>query len=182
MEVIQTGFEGLLIVKPRIIEDSRGYFYESYNRQTFGKAGIHYNFIQDNQSESMKGVIRGLHYQLAPHAQAKLVRVLQGIIYDVAVDLRRDSPTFRKWYGIELSGENKLQLLIPPGFAHGFSTLTDKAIVLYKTDDFYSRETERGIIFNDTSLNINWRIASSECIVSEKDRQLLTFHEAEYNF
>jgi dTDP-4-dehydrorhamnose 3,5-epimerase len=182
MELIPTSFAGLALIRPRIFEDPRGYFYESYNEQEFKKADIPFDFVQDNQSESGKGVIRGLHFQLAPHAQTKLVRVLQGSIYDVAVDLRRGSPTFGKWYGIELSGSNKLQLLIPQGFAHGFSVLSDSALVLYKTDDFYYKEAERGIVFNDPFLKIDWNIGSSECIVSERDRQLPKFENAEYDF
>ena len=182
MELIKTDFEGLLAIKPRIFEDSRGYFYESYNQQIYKEAGIRFNFVQDNQSESLKNVIRGLHYQLAPHAQTKLVRVLQGTIYDVVVDLRMGSPTFGKWYGIELSGKNKIQLLVPQGFAHGFSTLSDKALVMYKTDDYYCRETERGIVFNDPILNINWQTRSSDVVVSERDTRLSSFKEAEFNF
>ena len=182
MELIPTTFKGLILIKPRIFEDPRGYFYESYNEQVFNKAGILFDFVQDNQSESRKGVIRGLHFQLAPHAQTKLVRVLQGSVYDVALDLRRGSPTFGKWYGIELSGDNKLQLLIPQGFAHGFSVLSENALVLYKTDDFYCKDAERGIVFNDPFLNIEWKTGYTECIVSERDRQLPKFENAEYNF
>jgi dTDP-4-dehydrorhamnose 3,5-epimerase len=182
MEVTRTEFEGLLIIGPRIFEDSRGYFYESYNLRTYKQAGIQYDFVQDNQSESKKGVIRGLHYQLAPHAQTKLVRVLEGSVYDVVVDLRRDSATFGKWYGIVLSDDNKLQLLVPRGFAHGFSTLSERALVLYKTDDFYNSESERGIIFNDDFLNIDWLLKSEDCIVSGRDMQLMRFQEAEFNF
>jgi dTDP-4-dehydrorhamnose 3,5-epimerase len=182
MEIIRTSFEGLVLIRPRIFEDPRGYFYESYNEQDFTKAGILFDFVQDNQSESKKGVIRGLHFQLAPHAQTKLVRVIQGSIYDVAVDLRRDSPTFGQWYGIELSGDNKMQLLIPRGFAHGFSVLSDNSTVLYKTDDYYCKEAERGIVFNDPILNIEWNTRLSECIVSDRDRQLPKFENAEYNF
>jgi dTDP-4-dehydrorhamnose 3,5-epimerase len=182
MELIKTDFEGLLIIKPRIFEDSRGYFYESYNYQTYKKEGIYFEFVQDNQSESLKNVIRGLHYQLAPHAQTKLVRVLQGAIYDVVVDLRKGSPTFGKWYGIELSEVNKFQLLVPQGFAHGFSTLSDKAVVMYKTDDYYWKESERGIVYNDPDLRIDWKTASSEVLVSDRDILLSRFNEAEYNF
>jgi len=182
MELIPTSFKGLVLIRPKIYEDPRGYFYESYNEQVFKKAGIHFDFVQDNQSESWKGVIRGLHYQLAPHAQTKLVRVLQGSIYDVAVDLRLGSPTFAKWYGVELSGDNRLQLLIPRGFAHGFSVLSDSAMVLYKTDDFYCKEAERGIVFNDPFLGIEWNTRSNACSVSGRDRQLPEFKNAEYNF
>lgn len=181
MEVITTGFEGLLVIKPRVFRDDRGYFYESYNRQAFAEAGIDIPFVQDNQSESRKGVIRGLHYQLEPHAQTKLVRVLFGKIYDVVVDLRT-GPRFGQWYGLELSDENKFQLLVPKGFAHGFSVLSDKAIVLYKTDDFYAREAERGIVYNDPSLGIDWHTDSGKENVSEKDRLLPPFAHAEYSF
>jgi len=182
MEITSTPFEGLLLIKPRIFEDARGYFYESYNRQEFIKAGISFDFVQDNQSDSARGVIRGLHYQLVPHAQTKLVRVLRGSVYDVAVDLRKGSPTFGKHYGIELSGDNKLQLLIPWGFAHGFSVLSNRAVVLYKTDDYYNKETERGILFNDPVLNIDWQTGSGAYIVSERDQQLPKLDSAEYNF
>lgn len=182
MELIQTGFRDLIIIKPRIFEDSRGYFYESYNLNGFSSAGIHQQFVQDNQSESTYGVIRGLHYQLDPFAQTKLVRALQGEIYDIAVDLRKGSPTYGKWFGIELSASNKLQLLIPKGFAHGFSVLSEKAVILYKTDDFYNKAAERGIVYNDPSLQIDWKIDTSEITVSERDRIMPQFINAETNF
>jgi len=182
MELIQTGFDGLILIKPRIFEDNRGYFYESYNKAVFVKAGIPHDFVQDNQSRSMRGVIRGLHYQLAPYAQTKLVRVLQGEIFDVAVDLRKGSNNFGKWYGIELTCKNKLQLLIPAGFAHGFSVLSEKAVVIYKTDDFYKKEAEQGILYNDTKLNIDWHIAGIQTLVSDRDLQLPLFDKAEMNF
>ncbi|RPJ50561.1 MAG: dTDP-4-dehydrorhamnose 3,5-epimerase [Methanobacteriota archaeon] len=182
MEVTKTAFDGLVIIVPRIFEDNRGYFYESYNRETYNNAGIPYNFIQDNQSESLKGVIRGLHYQLSPHAQTKLVRAIAGSIFDVVVDLRKGSPTFGKWYGIELSDKNKLQLLVPQGFAHGFSVLSAKAIVHYKTDNLYRKEAERGIVYNDPLLGIDWKTDPEIGIVSERDAQLSRFTDAEYNF
>ena len=182
MELIQTGFADLILIKPKIFEDARGYFYESYNRQTFRQAGIDFNFIQDNQSLSSFGIIRGLHYQLVPYAQTKLVRVIDGTIFDVAVDLRKGSSTYGKWYGMELSGENKLQLLIPQGFAHGFSVLSPRALVLYKTDDYYKKEAERGIAFNDPELNIDWKIKAAEIIVSQRDSYFPGFKEAESNF
>ena len=182
MELIQTGFSDLILIKPNIFEDSRGYFYESYNKQVFRKLGIDINFIQDNQSSSTHGVIRGLHYQLVPHAQSKLMRVLQGEIYDVAVDLRKGSSTYGKWYGVELTFRNKLQLLIPYGFAHGFSVLSDKAVVLYKTDEYYKKEAERGIVYNDHILKIDWKLIPSEIIVSERDQHLPGFGQAEANF
>ena len=182
MEIIETGFKDLLILKPRIFSDSRGYFYESYNRQVLHATGISYDFVQDNQSESAYGVIRGLHYQLNPYAQAKLVRVLQGTVYDVAVDLRVGSPNYGEYYGIELSSKNKLQLMIPKGFAHGFSVLSGKALVLYKTDHYYSKDAERGIRFNDRKLNIDWKVAPSELIVSDRDQSLQAFGQHEANF
>jgi dTDP-4-dehydrorhamnose 3,5-epimerase len=184
MEIIETGFKDLLLLKPRVFSDSRGYFYESYNRQVLRQAGILYDFVQDNQSESACGVIRGLHYQLNPYAQAKLVRVLQGKVYDVAVDLRTNSPTYGTYYGIELSSNNMLQLMIPQGFAHGFSVLSRKAVVLYKTDHFYRKDAERGIIFNDPTLNIDWRLETAKIVVSDRDLILPVFgkHEANFTF
>jgi dTDP-4-dehydrorhamnose 3,5-epimerase len=182
MEVKKTAFNGLVIIVPRVFEDNRGYFYESYNQETYKKAGIPYVFVQDNQSESAKGVIRGLHYQLEPFAQTKLVRVIMGTVYDVVVDLRKGSSTFGKWYGIELSDKNKLQLLVPQGFAHGFSVFSNKAILHYKTDNLYNKDSERGIVYNDPLLNIDWKIDPKASIVSERDAQLSSFEDAEYNF
>lgn len=182
MEIIKTGFEGLQIAMPRVFKDERGYFFESYNENAFNEAGLKYIFVQDNQSKSSFGVVRGLHYQLEPYAQTKLVRVLQGTIFDVAVDIRKGSPTFGKWYGIELSDENFYQLLIPKGFAHGFSVLSESAVIIYKCDDFYYRSAERGIIYNDPDLNIDWKVKSDSSIVSEKDKKLTLFKEAEINF
>jgi dTDP-4-dehydrorhamnose 3,5-epimerase len=182
MEVKKTPFEGLVIIVPRIFEDTRGYFYESYNQESYKKAGIPYIFIQDNQSESIKGVIRGLHYQLDPFAQTKLVRVLAGTVFDVVIDLRKGSSTFGKWFGVELSEGNKHQLLVPKGFAHGFSTLSDKAVLHYKTDNYYNKESERGILCSDPLLNIDWKTDPSARLVSEKDACLPGFEDAEYNF
>ncbi len=182
MELINTGFQDLILIKPTVFEDSRGYFYESYNKAAFKKAGINCNFVQDNQSSSTRGVIRGLHYQLMPFAQCKLIRVLSGAIFDVAVDLRTGSPTYGKWYGTELSTENFLQLFIPQGFAHGFSVLSETAVVLYKTDDFYKKDAERGIRFDDPVLKFDWKLDPTAIIVSEKDRNLPRFNEAEANF
>ncbi len=175
MPFLPTDINGLLVFEPKVFEDSRGYFYEAYNEQTFNNAGVHYKFIQDNQSKSSYGVIRGLHYQLAPFAQTKLVRVLEGKIIDVAVDIRKGSPTFGKHVAIELSADNKKQLLIPAGFAHGFSVLSETAIVLYKCDAFYSKESERGIRFDDPEISINWMIDPSRATVSEKDLELPSF-------
>lgn len=182
MELIKTGFNDLMLLKPDVFEDSRGHFFESYNKQALSKSGININFVQDNQSRSSYGVIRGLHYQLLPYAQSKLVRVLRGRIFDVAIDLRKGSPTYSKWYGIELSEQNKLQLLIPQGFAHGFSVLSDEAVVLYKTDDYYKKEAERGIIFNDPELAIDWKLNQSDFVVSARDQSLPLFSNAESNF
>ncbi len=177
MPFLPTEIKGLLVFEPRVFEDSRGYFYEAYNEQTFREAGLDYTFIQDNQSKSTYGVIRGLHYQLAPFAQTKLVRVLEGSIIDVAVDIRKGSPTFGRHVAIELSAENKKQLIIPAGFAHGFSVQSETAIVLYKCDAFYSKASERGIRFNDPVLNINWMVDPSTATVSEKDLELPSFDQ-----
>lgn len=182
MELIKTPIEGLLIVKPRVFEDSRGFFYESYNQTTFKYAGIEIHFCQDNLSKSSYGVVRGLHYQLLPQSQTKLVSVIAGTVWDVAVDLRETSPTFGQWYGIELSAENKLQFLIPKGFAHGFSVLSPEAIFSYKCDDFYSPAHERGILYNDPQLNIDWKLPESKILVSPKDLVHPSFAEAEKNF
>jgi len=179
---MHTGFSDLILIKPTLFEDSRGYFYESYNKQVFKRHGIDFNFVQDNQSASTRGVVRGLHYQLVPYAQSKLVRVLEGEIFDVAVDLRKESSTYGNWYGVELSCKNKLQLLIPQGFAHGFSVLSEKAVVLYKTDEFYKKEAERGIKYDDPVLKIDWKLAPSAIIVSERDQHFPEFRQAEVNF
>lgn len=182
MEIKHTDFNGLLIIEPKIFGDQRGYFFESYNEKTLAGKGIIYRFVQDNQSKSAYGVIRGLHYQLEPYAQTKLVRVISGKILDVAVDIRKGSPTFGKHFSIELSCENNLQLLVPKGFAHGFSVLSDTAVVLYKTDNYYTPAAERGIIYNDKTLAIDWRIKHSAMIVSERDAKLAVFSEADNNF
>lgn len=175
MKVSETSIEGLLIIEPKIFNDQRGYFFESYNQRNFSDQGINITFVQDNQSKSDYGVIRGLHYQLSPYDQTKLVRVLVGEINDIAVDLRPESATFGKWFGINLSSENKKQLLIPGGFAHGFSVLSDYAVVLYKCDKFYNPDFEGGIKYNDQILNIDWKIPESEIIVSPKDALLPAF-------
>ncbi|MBN2481238.1 MAG: dTDP-4-dehydrorhamnose 3,5-epimerase [Bacteroidales bacterium] len=182
MEFTQTGFDGLVILKPQVFEDNRGYFFESYNQEKMHSAGYHYNFIQDNQSRSFHGVIRGLHYQLEPFAQTKLVRVPYGRIFDVAVDIRRNSPTFGKWYGLEITGINKYQLLIPKGFAHGFSVLSEEALVIYKTDNLYNPGSERGIAYDDADLDIDWKLNSREIIASVRDKGLARFKDAEMNF
>jgi dTDP-4-dehydrorhamnose 3,5-epimerase len=182
MEFIATDFPGLYIARPNIFNDPRGYFYESFNEKKMVEGGLNYRFVQDNQSKSSHGVIRGLHYQLEPYAQTKLIRVLSGNIRDVVVDIRKSSPTYGKTYSIELSCSNKLQLLIPRGFAHGFSVLTETAVVLYKTDNYYVPSAERGIHYHDPKLSIDWGIKDSEAIVGERDNSLPFFDKAEMNF
>lgn len=182
MPFTNTDFPGLMIFEPAVFKDSRGYFFESYNQRVCKEAGITTRFIQDNQSSSVFGVIRGLHYQLHPYAQAKLIRVLSGTIYDVVVDIRAGSPTYRKVFGIEISADNKIQLFIPAGFAHGFSVLSEKAEVLYKCDRFYNKKSEAGIRYNDPQLNIDWKIPAGKEIVSEKDKILPLFAECRNTF
>jgi len=182
MEIMQTSIEGLLILKPRVFEDARGFFCETYNRNTYKNLGIEADFCQDNLSRSVYGVIRGLHYQLNPHSQSKLVTVLEGAVWDVAVDLRRNSPTYGQWYGIELSAENKLQFLIPKGFAHGFSVISSNAMFSYKCDDFYQPALERGIFYADPLLNIDWKIDPLKAIISPKDDLHPMFENADKNF
>lgn len=172
-----TPIEGLIIFEPRIFEDERGYFFESYNQNTFSEAGITGNFVQDNQSFSSYGTIRGIHLQLGEHSQAKLVRVTHGKVLDVAVDLRKDSPTYGQHFSIELSAENNKQLYIPRGFGHGFSVLSDKAIFQYKCDNFYNKESESGVIYNDKNLNIDWMVPEDKLIASSKDKELKSFIE-----
>lgn len=182
MKIIRTSIPDLLVIEPIVYKDQRGYFYEVYNEARFFEQGIKAKFIQDNESKSNKGTIRGLHYQLDPHAQTKLVRVIEGIVYDVAVDLRAGSPTFGQWHGEILTADNKKQFYIPRGFAHGFSVLSESAVFAYKCDSFYNKEAERGIRFNDEKLNIDWKIAHDLALVSEKDLQQPSFDDAEYNF
>lgn len=182
MEIIQTGIKDLVIVKPKIFEDARGFFFETYNEKRYKEMDINANFVQCNQSKSCYGVIRGLHYQLAPHSQSKLVSVTVGKVFDVAVDLRKDSPTFGQWYGVELSEENKLQFFIPKGFAHGFSVLSEKAIFSYMCDEFYAPQADRGIMYNDPTLNIDWRIPTENAIISDKDNKHPLLKDAELNF
>ncbi|OSZ78559.1 dTDP-4-dehydrorhamnose 3,5-epimerase [Chitinophagaceae bacterium IBVUCB1] len=183
MNVIKTPIEGLLILEPRVFNDDRGYFYESYNAKTLEAAiGYAIPFVQDNQARSTKNVLRGLHYQNAPSAQTKLIRALEGAIWDVVVDLRKDSPTFGQWYGVELSSDNKLQFLIPKGFAHGYSVLTDTAEVFYKCDDFYNKTAEGGLSYADSTLGIDWKIDLKDAIVSEKDLAQPTLKDAVYHF
>jgi dTDP-4-dehydrorhamnose 3,5-epimerase len=178
----ETSLPGLKILTPKVFEDSRGYFFESYNREKAAAAGIHSVFVQDNQSKSQYGVIRGLHYQKSPYAQSKLVRVLEGSIYDVALDLRKGSPAFGKWFGIELSAENRLQLYIPKGFAHGFSVLSETAVVMYKCDELYQPGSEGSIFCMDPSLGIDWQIRKGSGIISVKDQNAQVFEMADHNF
>jgi dTDP-4-dehydrorhamnose 3,5-epimerase len=178
----ETPFPGLVVFEPKVFEDSRGYFFESYNQNLFKQHGIDVHCVQDNQSSSGYGVIRGLHYQLNPYAQIKLVRVLHGAILDVVVDLRKGSPAYGKSYSIELSDKNKKQLYIPAGFAHGFSVLSEKAEVMYKCDNFYNKESEAGILYNDPQLNIDWKIPAGKEIISDKDRVLRGFADCKNNF
>jgi dTDP-4-dehydrorhamnose 3,5-epimerase len=182
MQFHKTDFSDLLVFEPDVFEDSRGYFFESYNENIFKKGGINIRWVQDNQSSSKFGTIRGLHYQLNPHAQIKLIRVLWGTIIDVVVDLRKGSPTYGKHLAIELSAENKKQLHIPYGFAHGFSVISEKATVLYKCDNFYSKESEAGILYNDPALGIDWKIPAFKEIVSEKDKVLPGLAGCKNNF
>ena len=182
MAIIHTDFRGLIIFEPTVLKDSRGYFFESYSERVFHAEGINDRFVQDNQSKSSYGVIRGLHYQLNPYAQTKLVRVLSGAILDVAVDIRTGSPTYGEAFSIELSSENNKQLLIPKGFAHGFSVLSETAEVMYKCDEFYNKESEGGIIYNDVSLNIDWQIPEDKAIVSDKDQQQPLLVNCKNNF
>lgn len=182
MPFVTTSIQGLIVFEPNVFADSRGYFFESFNAKTFIAEGIANLFVQDNQSHSSKGVIRGLHYQQNPHAQAKLVRVLEGRILDVAVDIRKGSPTFGQHIAVELSAENKKQLFIPAGFAHGFSVLSDIAEVMYKCDEYYNKETEGGILYNDPALNIDWQVEAGTEIVSDKDKALPLLADCKNNF
>ena len=179
MNIIPASLPGVFIIEPRIFEDSRGYFFESWNREAFEKAGLHYEFVQDNESLSTYGTIRGLHFQKGEHAQAKLVRVLEGAVLDVAVDLRKGSPTYGKHVAVELSSENKRQLLIPRGFAHGFSVLSETAVFAYKCDNLYCKASEGGIRYDDPQLAIDWKVEKGKELLSEKDRNLPLFAEFE---
>lgn len=183
MNVITTPFEGLLILEPRVFGDDRGYFFESFNEQVFVQnTGFTHRFVQDNQARSVKNVLRGLHYQNDPIPQSKLIRCLQGTIWDVVVDLRRDSKTYKQWYGIELSDANKKQFLIPRGFAHGYSVLSDTAEVFYKCDNFYSKADEGGVLYNDPELAIDWKINIQDAIVSDKDKVQPLFRDCNSKF
>ena len=169
MDFFRPEIEGLVVLTPTVFKDNRGYFYESYNQNVWATAGITARFVQDNESFSTQNTLRGLHFQRPPFAQAKLVRVLEGTVWDVAVDLRKGSPSFGKWYGVELSGENKKQFFIPRGFAHGFSVLTPTAKFAYKCDNFYNKVSEGAVFFQDADLAIDWKIDPAHAILSEKD-------------
>ena len=176
MKLTLTPIKDLVVIEPKVFGDERGYFYEAYNKNTFHELGLDYDFVQDNQSFSKKGVLRGLHFQ-KNYPQAKLVRVIEGEVFDVAVDLRKDSPTYGKWYGVVLSGENKKMFMIPRGFAHGFLVLSDTAIFSYKCDDFYHPNDEGGIIYNDPTIGVEWPKIDCDIVLSEKDKLHPTLKE-----
>ena len=169
MEIIKTNIEGVVIIEPRIFKDDRGYFFESFSQREFEEKVCKTTFVQDNESKSSYGVLRGLHFQKPPFAQSKLVRVIKGVVLDVAVDIRKGSPTFGQYVSVELTGENHRQFFIPRGFAHGFSVLSEEVIFQYKCDNFYSPQSEGAIAWNDPDLNIDWRIPAEKVVLSEKD-------------
>ena len=172
MKITKTALDGVVIIEPQVFEDARGYFFESWNKAKMEEAGLNYDFIQDNQSKSCYGTIRGIHFQKGEFSQAKLVRVLQGTVLDVAVDLRKDSKTFGQHVAVELSAENKRQLMIPRGFGHGFSVLTPTAVFAYKCDNVYNKASEAGIRFDDPALGIDWKVKPEEAVLSDKDKIL----------
>ena len=179
MKVTETNLQGCFIIEPKVFEDKRGYFLETFNQNKFNELiGDTVNFVQDNESASTKGVLRGLHYQKGEYAQAKLVRVIEGAVMDIVVDLRKESKTYGEQFSIELSASNKKQLFVPRGFAHGFIVLSDSAIFSYKCDNYYNKVSEGGIIYNDKHLNIDWQLPESQFIISEKDLELPTFENA----
>jgi dTDP-4-dehydrorhamnose 3,5-epimerase len=182
MAVIKTDFPDLLIIEPVIYGDDRGYFFEAYNEKTFSSENVNIKFIQDNQARSIYGVVRGLHFQENPYAQTKLIRVLEGVIFDVVVDLRKNSPSFGKVFTIELSAQNKKQLLVPKGFAHGYSVLSNTAEVFYKCDEFYHKECEGSVLYSDPYLNIDWRIPTGSMILSSKDLASASFESSKHDF
>lgn len=177
MNIIQTPIEGLLVIEPRVFKDARGYFIETYNEQRYHEAGIDAVFVQDNQSCSSYGVVRGLHFQLPPYSQAKLVTCTLGRVLDVAVDLRKGSKTYGQWFATELSEDNHRQFFIPRGFAHGFSVLSEKAVFAYKCDNLYHPEAEGGLLLSDPTLNIDWQVPADKRIISEKDTKHPLFSE-----
>lgn len=181
MKIKETPLKDCYIIEPTIFEDERGYFYEKFNEKKFEEqTALNGHFVQDNISKSSYGVLRGLHLQKGKHAQAKLVSCIEGKVWDIAVDVRKNSPTFGQWFGVELTGESKLQFYIPRGFAHGFVVLSDTAIFAYKCDNFYNKESEGGIIWNDEALNIDWKLPLETIILSEKDRIQATFKDENF--
>ena len=172
MKITKTALDGVVIIEPQVFEDARGYFFESWNKAKMEEAGLNYDFIRDNQSKSCYGTIRGIHFQKGEFSQAKLVRVLQGTVLDVAVDLRKDSKTFGQHVAVELSAENNRQLMIPRGFGHGFSVLTPTAVFAYKCDNVYNKASEAGIRFDDPALGIDWKVKPEEAVLSDKDKIL----------
>ena len=179
MEVIKTAIEGVFIIEPRLFKDDRGYFFESFSQREFNEKVRKVNFVQDNESKSSYGVLRGLHFQKPPYAQSKLVRVIKGAVLDVAVDIRKSSPSFGQWVGVHLSGENKRQLWIPEGFAHGFVTLTESAEFLYKTTNYYAPASDRGIAWNDPTIGIRWPELKADILTSAKDSIAKSLESAE---
>ena len=182
MEIINTAIEDVVVLKPRVFEDQRGFFFESYSKREFDKLVKEIVFVQDNESKSSYGVVRGLHFQKWPFSQSKLVKVIKGKVLDVAVDIRKGSPTYGKSVSVELSGENKLMLFIPRGFAHGFAVLSDEAVFQYKCDDFYHPESEGGIAWDDPDLNIDWKLPAEKIILSEKDKKHPQFKDFDSPF
>ena len=182
MEVIKTEIEGVVIIEPRIFKDDRGYFYESFSQREFEEKVCRTVFVQDNQSKSSYGVLRGLHFQKPPYAQSKLVRCIKGPVLDVAVDIRKGSPTFGKYVAVELTEDNHRQFFVPRGFAHGFAVLSDEAVFQYKCDNFYNKESEGSVAWNDPELAIDWRIPAEKVLLSEKDKQSKTISDADYLF
>ena len=182
MEVVKTEIEGVVIIEPRIFKDERGYFYESFSQREFEEKVCRTVFVQDNQSKSSYGVLRGLHFQKPPYCQSKLVRCIKGAVLDVAVDIRKGSPTFGKYVAVELTEDNHRQFFVPRGFAHGFAVLSKEAVFQYKCDNFYCKESEGSVAWNDPQLGIDWRIPADKVILSEKDKQSKNISEAEYLF
>lgn len=182
MEVIKTDIEGVVIIEPRIFNDDRGYFYESFSQREFEEKVCRTVFVQDNQSKSSYGVLRGLHFQKPPYCQSKLVRCIKGAVLDVAVDIRKGSPTFGKYVAVELTDENHRQFFVPRGFAHGFAVLSEEAVFQYKCDNFYCKESEGSVAWNDPDLAIDWRIPADKILLSEKDKLSKNIREAEYLF
>lgn len=182
MEVIKTEIEGVVIIEPRIFHDDRGYFYESFSQREFEEKVCKTVFVQDNQSKSSYGVLRGLHFQKAPYSQSKLVRCIKGRVLDVAVDIRKGSPTFGKYVAVELSEDNHRQFFVPRGFAHGFAVLSDEAVFQYKCDNYYNKESEGSIAWNDESLSIDWKIDMDKVVLSEKDKNSKPLAQADYLF